>query len=80
MGNKIYIVTGEASGDSRGAELMRALREKMPGVEFLGAGGRGMHALAGDAIFDWADEAVVGLWDVLKKIRLLPPPACADAR
>ncbi len=67
MGTKIYIVAGEASGDSRGAELMRALREKMSGVEFVGAGGREMRALAGDAIFDWADEAVVGLWDVLKK-------------
>src|SRR4051812_45072590 len=26
-----------------------------------------MKALVGDAIHDWADEAVVGLWDVLKK-------------
>ena len=64
---KLYILAGEASGDSRGAELMRALRERIPGVQFLGAGGPQMKALAGDAIFDWADEAVVGLWDVLKK-------------
>ena len=64
---KIYVVAGEASGDSRGVELMRALRELRPDIEFLGAGGREMRAFAGDAIFDWADEAVVGLWDVLKK-------------
>ena len=64
---KFYVVAGEASGDSRGVELMRALRELRPGIEFLGAGGREMKAFAGDAIFDWADEAVVGLWDVLKK-------------
>src|SRR3954469_17146034 len=46
---------------------MYALRARLPAVEFLGAGGREMKALAGDAIHDWADEAVVGLWDVLKK-------------
>ena len=64
---KFYVVAGEASGDSRGVELMRALRELRPDIEFIGAGGREMKAFAGDAIFDWADEAVVGLWDVLKK-------------
>ena len=64
---KLYLVAGEASGDARGTELMHALRERIPDVQFLGAGGREMKAFAGDAIFDWADEAVVGLWDVLKK-------------
>lgn len=64
---KLYLIAGEASGDARGAELMKALRARLPAVEFLGAGGREMKALAGDAIHDWADEAVVGLWDVLKK-------------
>ena len=64
---RFYVVAGEASGDSRGVELMRALRELRPDIEFLGAGGREMKAFAGDTIFDWADEAVVGLWDVLKK-------------
>lgn len=64
---RLYLVAGEASGDARGAELMRALREQAPGVEFFGAGGLQMKALAGGDFFDWAHEAVVGLWDVLKK-------------
>ncbi len=64
---KLYLVAGEASGDARGAELMRALRERAHEAEFLGAGGGEMQALAGPAIHDWTDEAVVGLWDVLKK-------------
>lgn len=46
---------------------MRALRERDPGIQFFGAGGHQMKAFAGDQIFDWEDEAVVGLWDVLKK-------------
>jgi lipid-A-disaccharide synthase len=64
---RLYVVAGEASGDARGAELMRALREQRPQIEFIGAGGPEMRAISGDRIFDWADEAVVGLWDVLKK-------------
>ncbi len=63
----LYLVAGEASGDARGAEVMRALRDRIPDIEFRGAGGRLMNALAGGKIEDWADEAVVGLWDVLKK-------------
>jgi lipid-A-disaccharide synthase len=46
---------------------MRALREQRPNIEFLGAGGHQMRAFGGEQIFDWEDEAVVGLWDVLKK-------------
>ena len=64
---KLYLVAGEASGDARGAELIRALRARAPSLEFFGAGGREMRALVGDHFADWADEAVVGLWDVLKK-------------
>jgi lipid-A-disaccharide synthase len=64
---KLYLVAGEASGDARGVELMRALHERDPALEFFGAGGHGMRALGGDHFSDWADEAVVGLWDVLKK-------------
>ena len=63
----LYLIAGEASGDARGAELMRALRARNPAVKFFGAGGREMREIAGGDFFDWADEAVVGLWDVLKK-------------
>jgi lipid-A-disaccharide synthase len=64
---KLYFVAGEASGDARGAELMGALRARHPRFEFLGAGGPQMKGIAGGEFLDWADEAVVGLWDVLKK-------------
>ena len=67
MSIQIFLVAGEASGDARGAELMRALRALAPQLEFAGAGGPEMRSLAGGNFLDWADEAVVGLWDVLKK-------------
>lgn len=64
---KLYLVAGEASGDARGAELMRSLRERVPEVEFYGRGGAQMQALAGGAFHDWSDRAgVLGIIDVLK--------------
>src|SRR5215208_543848 len=64
---KLYLVAGEASGDARGLELMRALHDRDSTLQFFGAGGREMRSFGGDHFLDWADEAVVGLWDVLKK-------------
>jgi lipid-A-disaccharide synthase len=63
----IWIVAGEASGDSRGSELMRGIRELNPAVRFIGAGGPKMQALAERPFDNWIAEAgVLGLWDVLK--------------
>ena len=64
---RLYLVAGEPSGDARGAELMTALTERQPQLEFHGYGGPQMAALAPGRFLDWAHEAVVGLWDVLKK-------------
>lgn len=63
----IWIVAGEASGDARAAEVMRAVQEADPGVEFIGAGGPRMQPLAAAPFENWTAEAgVLGLWDVLK--------------
>jgi lipid-A-disaccharide synthase len=65
---KVYFVAGEASGDARGAELIRSLRALQPGIEFCGFGGPQMAALAGgDRINDWIGRAaVIGIIDVAK--------------
>jgi len=63
----IWIVAGEASGDSRAAELMRGLREIAPQARFIGAGGPKMQPFAEQPFDNWIAEAgVLGLWDVLK--------------
>lgn len=63
----IWIVAGEASGDARGSELMRGIREIHPAVRFVGAGGPKMSPLAEAPFDNWIAEAgVLGLWDVLK--------------
>lgn len=64
---KLFLCAGEPSGDARAAELMKALSERIPDIEYTGVGGKKMAALATGPFIDWADEAVVGLWDVIKK-------------
>lgn len=65
---RIWMVAGEASGDTHAAELMRALRTLDPSIVFHGAGGPKMAALAQEPFDSWSEEAnVLGLWDVLRK-------------
>ena len=64
---KLFLVAGEASGDSRGAEVMEALRGQVEGIEFFGLGGPQMKGIAGEQFLDWSDRAgVIGIIDVLK--------------
>jgi lipid-A-disaccharide synthase len=67
MSRTLWIVAGEASGDSRASEVLRALRELDPSLKFIGAGGPKMQKLAETPFDNWIAEAgVLGLWDVLK--------------
>ena len=67
---KLFLVAGEASGDSRGAEVMEALTRQVEGIEFFGLGGAQMKRIAGDNFLDWSDRAgVIGFIDVLKNYR-----------
>jgi lipid-A-disaccharide synthase len=63
----LFFVAGEASGDARGAELIRSLRMLVPGLVVHGRGGSAMRALAGPEFEDWSERAgVIGIIDVLK--------------
>jgi lipid-A-disaccharide synthase len=64
---KLYIIAGESSGDGHAAVLMAELLAMAPDIEFYGAGGPKMREVGGSHIFDWTQEAVVGLWDVAMK-------------
>ena len=68
MGERLYAVAGELSGDAHGAGLLRELLVLRPGLEVRGAGGPEMVRVAGGGINDWVEEAaVMGVWEVLKK-------------
>lgn len=70
------LIAGEASGDLLAAELVSALREKLPSSIldsrsspiFFGAGGAKMAAAGVELAFDMTQHSVVGITDVLKNI------------
>lgn len=65
----IGIVAGEASGDALGSDLIRALRERLPGARFAGIGGPRMEA-AGCAI--WYPHTELALRGYAEVITHLP--------
>ncbi|MGA0607120.1 lipid-A-disaccharide synthase [Phenylobacterium sp. VNQ135] len=66
-GVTVMLVAAEASGDDRGAGLMRALKRRLGGdVRFVGVGGERMRAEGLDSPFDIAELSVLGLVEGLK--------------
>ena len=65
---KIVIVCGEPSGDQLGAGLARALLELNPQAELSGVTGTQMRAAGVRSWLDCEVFAVMGYWDVLRKI------------
>ncbi len=63
----VMLVAGEASGDDRGAGLMRALKARLgERVRFVGVGGERMRSEGIDSPFDIAELSVLGLVEGLK--------------
>lgn len=68
---RIGIIAGEMSGDLLGAGLMRAIKARHPGANFVGIGGAGMVAEGLDTLFPMDRLAVMGVVEVLKRLREL---------
>jgi len=60
--------SGEASGDTYGAQLIDALSQLSPGARFFGMGGDKMQAAGGDLLVHAKDVAVVGLVEVVRHL------------
>ena len=68
----MVVVAGEASGDVLGARLITALKQRHIGpLAFSGVGGAQMAAVGMDSLYPISDLSVMGLAEVLPRLRLL---------
>ncbi len=65
---RICLVAGEASGDQLGADLIEALRARLPGAVFAGIGGPRMVAAGLEAWWPAERLSVMGLAEVLRHL------------
>ena len=68
MFKKIFIITGESSGDKIGSLVIKKLKEKNLDIQFLAIGGENIKSEKIDCIFDIKDIAYMGFIDVLINI------------
>lgn len=69
MTARIMIVTGEASGDLHGANLIRALRARVPDIKVCGMGGTELTSLGVNILYDAAKVSVVGIFEVFAHLK-----------
>lgn len=64
----ILIICGEASGDLHAANVAKAIFEINPKIKISGVGGINLSRAGAQIIYDIKDIAVIGLFNVLKKL------------
>ena len=67
---RIFISTGEPSGDLHAANLIRGLRRRLPDAEFLGFGGPRMASAGARLLYPLTDLAVMWLVQVLANLHV----------
>jgi len=65
---RLLISAGEASGEMYGAQLIEALRRRVPDLECFGVGGERMHAAGCDLVVQSRELAVVGITEILPRL------------
>ena len=61
---KIFIITGEPSGDKLAAEVVKNLKKTKPAIEYLSVGGYYLASLGIKSIFDQKDITYLAFTDV----------------
>lgn len=69
MAKNLFMSVGEPSGDQHAARLIQAIRRRRGDIRFSGFGGQSMRAAGCQLDHDMTKMAVVGLVEVLPKLR-----------
>lgn len=66
---RLAVIAGEVSGDLLGADLVRALRDRLDGpLELVGVGGEGLEAEGLRSLFDYSELSIMGFSQVLANL------------
>lgn len=68
---KVYVIAGEASGDLHGSNLMRAMLDQEPSVQFRFWGGDHMAKVAGEPVKHIRELAFMGFVEVVMNLRTI---------
>ena len=68
MTQTLLVIAGEDSGDLHGAELLRELKARRPGLRIIGVGGPRMTPFLDRKLADVKDLAVVGFIEVIRHL------------
>src|SRR5205823_11311118 len=68
---RVLLVAGEASGDLHGADLLTALRARLPDVEAFGVRGERVRDAGRGTVADAGAVATVGVTEVVGLLRAL---------
>ena len=65
---RLFLSAGEPSGDLHGANLIRELRRRRPGLELFGFGGENMAKAGCEIIHPLAESAIIGIFPALAAV------------
>ncbi|HUI64192.1 MAG TPA: lipid-A-disaccharide synthase, partial [Bacteroidota bacterium] len=69
MLGQVVMVAGEASGDLHGAGVVKALRERVPGVKVSGIGGDNMRREGMELLHHISELSFMGFAEVARNLR-----------
>lgn len=71
MVRKVMMIAGEASGDLHGSGVVRALKDRVPGVEIFGIGGDNMAKEGMEILYHISGLSFMGFVEVLRNLRTI---------